>query len=613
MRRVNPKVFVVAETKLDDDGMSDYLAHVGASEWRTDAPSPGEALAEFMGRLCYRSWKPLMNANVTKVREGNDVYLANIMKSRHGSVIEHGSVSFVFADVSRVLCYAPGTEAFTSSGWMRIEDLTTNDELLTMNPETKCAEWSKPESVHSFDYVGSLMSWESSQMGAPRMTPDHLLWAAFSDKRRARGLTNEENVAQHAFKVPFSAAFGKRFAIDHGVRFAKPLDPAVFEIGGHSYDAYDFMCWLGWMATDGGFSIERPNQCTIVQSKCENLSVIETLMESLFPGRWRKHGPYGDAELVQFTINDADLAERARETIGPNKSERRLAPWIFGLHPRLLRGFYESAVAGDGSIHKENGHEVLYCPNETMSGQFQVLAACIGMTANVRPDDRTGTEREWNGSTIRHTKPTYIVSMSRKSASMVKIEMQRAEEFSGKVYCPKTKNGLIYVRGTGLPFWAGNTHELVRHRVGVGISQESLRYVRLTDLGLWLPPEIEADPEDAALFEKCFEDLEALQLHLAKKHGLDDEASFDAKKKLTSAFRRIAPEGLATTIGWTTNHRNLRHVLRERSARHAEAEIRVVFAEVGRIAKARWPNIYSDFVGAEVDGVTEWTTNNVKV
>src|SRR5271157_3332110 len=35
------------------------------------------------------------------------------------------------------------------------------------------------------------------------------------------------------------------------------------------------------------------------------------------------------------------------------------------------------------------------------------------------------------------------------------------------------------------------THELVRHRVGVAISQESLRYVRSTSLGFWLPPELE--------------------------------------------------------------------------------------------------------------------------
>ena len=31
------------------------------------------------------------------------------------------------------------------------------------------------------------------------------------------------------------------------------------------------------------------------------------------------------------------------------------------------------------------------------------------------------------------------------------------------------------------------THELVRHRVGTSISQESLRFVRLDDLPFWFP------------------------------------------------------------------------------------------------------------------------------
>lgn len=251
-------MFIVAATAIDGNGMLAYLRHVGAPEWGTDAKSQPEELAEFMGRLCYRSWEPGMNVNVEKVREGNDVYLANIVKTGHGSVLEHSSVSFVFADVSRVF-----------------------------------------------------------------------------------------------------------------------------------------------------------------------------------------------------------------------------------------------------------------------------------------------------------------------------------------------------------------THELVRHRVGVAISQESLRYVRLTDLGLWLPSCVNADPELVRMFEETFDDLEALQLRLGKR--LDDVKDFDTKKKFTSAMRRVAPIGLATTIGWTTNLRNLRHVIQMRTSRHAEEEIRIAFAEVARMAKKRWPNVFADFVAESVDGIDEFTTPNVKV
>src|SRR3990167_3440422 len=45
------------------------------------------------------------------------------------------------------------------------------------------------------------------------------------------------------------------------------------------------------------------------------------------------------------------------------------------------------------------------------------------------------------------------------------------------------------------------THELVRHRVGVAISQESLRYVRLTDLGCWIPSCYSNIPAAVQIFE----------------------------------------------------------------------------------------------------------------
>ncbi len=157
------------------------------------------------------------------------------------------------------------------------------------------------------------------------------------------------------------------------------------------------------------------------------------------------------------------------------------------------------------------------------------------------------------------------------------------------------------------------THELVRHRVGMAFSQESLRFVRLTDLGLWLPPS-ETDPKIIELYENTFRTLEKLQLELAKAYGLDDEdANFEMKKKLTSTMRRAAPIGLATTIGCSMNFRALRHLLSMRSARFAEAEIRTVFGQLGFLAKLRWPNIFRDYEGKSIDGAMEWTTPNEKI
>ena len=55
------------------------------------------------------------------------------------------------------------------------------------------------------------------------------------------------------------------------------------------------------------------------------------------------------------------------------------------------------------------------------------------------------------------------------------------------------------------------SHQLVRHRAGTAISQESLRFVRLNDLGMWAPTVVREDPEIMEVFVQTFQQLEDLQ------------------------------------------------------------------------------------------------------
>jgi len=158
------------------------------------------------------------------------------------------------------------------------------------------------------------------------------------------------------------------------------------------------------------------------------------------------------------------------------------------------------------------------------------------------------------------------------------------------------------------------THELVRHRVGTAISQESLRFVRLNDLGLWIPPGIEGNQEAISIFTKTFEELERLQHELAELFNLDNPTTnFAHKKKLTSAMRRLAPIGLSTSIGWSANFRTLRQVIVQRTSHHAEEEIRFVFGKIAEIIIPRYPNLFADFTMKIIHGLPEYTTEFDKI
>ena len=158
------------------------------------------------------------------------------------------------------------------------------------------------------------------------------------------------------------------------------------------------------------------------------------------------------------------------------------------------------------------------------------------------------------------------------------------------------------------------THELVRHRVGIAISQESLRFVRLDDLGGWAPTVIREDEKAMELFVKTFEDLEKLQLELAAHFKLDDDKMpFDKKKIITSAMRRLAPDGLSTTIGWSANLRTLRWIIDLRTEPAAEEEIRLVFGKIAELVIKRYPHIFGDFTAEMKSGLPHYKPANRKV
>lgn len=659
-RFVQPRVFPTTTTVIDVEGLNQYLDYTGQEQFleaMNEASRAGlsdaEIICSFYSKLCYKSLvADGRNANITKTR---DIWenLESTFDSAHGSVFEHVQFGFVITDCSRVYCYHPEAEVFTLDGWKSITKLTDKDVLMTMAPATRLARWSNVISMHEFPYDGTLYGWRTTQMCSPGMTPDHLLWAAPYDVRRARGLSNEENVAMHAEKQAVSAMWASRFAVDHGVRWRPcAYEPEDIELGQHMYDLGDLMTWLGWMATDSTFPKDRPNQATIYQSKEQYIPEIRALMIRLFADRWREHGPYGDNECVYFTISDAHIAEWARDMLGPNKLKRKLNGVLFCYSSRLLRLFYDAIVKGDGSVHAEDGHEVIYCPSRTAAGQYQVLAARLGMCANVREDDRVGDSHEVNGTEVRNTRVTYVVSVSRKSASLVQHEHKQETHYKGKVYCPKTHDGLIYVRYQGLPFWCGNTHEQVRHRIGVAYSQTSGRYTRLEHIPLvWDPllndcrdlaEELMQKTEDTVYLMECRkglrvppprqpewapgyvceaddwlrwrENLSGKTIHELGVHDAEQtrwvpnpSLPFDVKKKLTSAIRRVAPNGQANELGYTVNLRSLRHIIQMRTARAAEWEVRQIYNQIYQILKDRYPLIFYGAKTEMVDGALEVT------
>lgn len=146
------------------------------------------------------------------------------------------------------------------------------------------------------------------------------------------------------------------------------------------------------------------------------------------------------------------------------------------------------------------------------------------------------------------------------------------------------------------------THELVRHRVGTAFSQTSGRYVRGDEVDVVFDPILEPVKKQAEALQGT---IEFYYRQMVAEMGLEEMTDFDLKKQITSALRRLLPNGQSNEIGFSLNLRSLRHLIQIRTSRHAEWEIRLVFNQVYQLVREKYPTIFAGAKVKEVKGLLE--------
>jgi thymidylate synthase (FAD) len=161
------------------------------------------------------------------------------------------------------------------------------------------------------------------------------------------------------------------------------------------------------------------------------------------------------------------------------------------------------------------------------------------------------------------------------------------------------------------------THELVRHRAGLGFSQLSQRYVDESVAEYVEPDAIAADPGLHALWLEAIGNVHRAYVRLVEglQEKFKDEPDRTLRRKLArQAARSVLPNATETKIFVTANARALRHFIEMRASRHAEVEIRKLAVAVLKVMQREAPNIFHDYQIVPLpDGTAEVVTAHRKV
>ncbi|MGC9468941.1 MAG: FAD-dependent thymidylate synthase [Anaerolineae bacterium] len=127
------------------------------------------------------------------------------------------------------------------------------------------------------------------------------------------------------------------------------------------------------------------------------------------------------------------------------------------------------------------------------------------------------------------------------------------------------------------------SHQLVRHRLA-SYSQESQRYVDMSEPAMVVPDSVRADPEAIAIWRDLRDYVKEAYQKLRDRGIRKEDARF------------VLPNAAATRIVVTMNFRELRHFFRLRIAPQAQWEIRQMALEMLKLLVPHAPTVFGDML-----------------
>ncbi|MGM0568395.1 MAG: FAD-dependent thymidylate synthase [Elusimicrobiota bacterium] len=126
------------------------------------------------------------------------------------------------------------------------------------------------------------------------------------------------------------------------------------------------------------------------------------------------------------------------------------------------------------------------------------------------------------------------------------------------------------------------THQLVRHRL-CSFSQRSQRYVKEEEFAFVTPPSIEKNKKTKEMYDKSMGMLFDVYSRLLNEGVSPQDARF------------VLPNACPSTIVFSANFRQLRHMIELRGASKAQWEIRELFIKIAKLLKKEAPSCFYDF------------------
>jgi hypothetical protein len=306
-------------------------------------------------------------------------------------------------------------EILTKRGWLTADELTTEDEALSLNTETDELVWSSVDQVNIFDWDGPIHDWSSKHFSASS-TSDHR-WVT---KDTAHGKKKIRTTAD----INDLSATSLVLAGGELTHFPET-----------SPYSDEFVELVGWVATEGwleGNAVSTSQSWTHNPEFSTRIENIAKYYDDL-GFKVNRSKVFDDGHQNWYFPAKLGVLVQEHLTIGKGIKPE----FISELTNRQAQLLFDTLLNGDGDTRRAKGRERLYQSTWPLMDGFQMLAMLLGKksTAKLTPAKRNKFGG-YDGTVAVHQSKTVNTKWLNKSE----------RHYKGRVWCPTTSTGTWVTR-----------------------------------------------------------------------------------------------------------------------------------------------------------------------
>ena len=345
-------------------------------------------------------------------------------------------------------CHDAQTEVLTQDGWKFWADVTLEDALMTMHPETLVAEYQKPLRLHAYDHDGPMICYKVR--GADFcVTPNHEVFYTTAKlkwkyKKKAIACLRGTN---HFMKrtILWTAPDIPTFTIPpvKTPRRSYPERTVPMDV---------WLDFLGWYLSEGHLT-QRGKGVRGFGISNHDPEVIEHLRRVMLSlGLSPKIYAVGNGwQIMSHNTQMGQLLE----SYGTGSQNVFVPSYVSQCGTRQIRIFLDAYREGDG--YRKGKAEIIYTSSEKMAGGLQELYLKLGMGCSQTKRPLAGKKAFIVDHWTQSTTDGYVIRASEETHIKYRPGKSSQAHYKGKVYCAEVPNHLLLTRRNGYALWSGNS------------------------------------------------------------------------------------------------------------------------------------------------------------